>query len=292
MSALARLATERKGLLGAAAPAPAVPGAPVPLRRPGFPTVKLPENLAGSVLAFLFYSSLAIFILFLLTTFIHFAITPIFKLSPSESGILPITIGQGPAAASDWCKKPADGNQKANLGNTKKCDFTLSVDVFVDRAYSSTPVPRLLFYRADAPVVLPDTATKSSLASIYNMSNIYAYVDGIKNDLYICVLTQVGNTITEECVPKITNIPVNSAFRVLITYMTNYMEVYVNGKLQQTMKLRGAPIECTRDFYAPSPKTINTVKVGNLFYWPRMLSAKEATSAGPTLSTDFFIRSS
>jgi hypothetical protein len=79
---------------------------------------------------------------------------------------------------------------------------------------------------------------------------------------------------------------------VLITYMTNYMEVYVNGKLQQTMKLRGAPIECTRDFYAPSPKTINTVKVGNLFYWPRMLSAKEATSAGPTLSTDFFIRSS
>ena len=286
--AVQRLAAFRKG----AAVVPSVSSAPAPPAPPGASRLSLPSNWVGSTFAFFFYASLTLFILFLLLTFIHFAITPIFKLSPSESGILPISIGRGAPSASDWCKKPADANQKAVLGQTQTCDFTVSVDVFVDRAYSSTPNPRLLFYRADSPVELPDTAKKTSLASIYNMSNLYAYVDGITNDLYVCALTRVNNQVTEECIPKITNIPVNSAFRVLITFMTNYMEVYVNGKLQQTFKLRGTPIECNRDFYAPSAKTINTVKVGNLFYWPRMLSSSEATSAGPTLSSEFFINSS
>lgn len=289
--ALQRLAAARKGALPVLSK-PVVAGAPIAPSAPGAPKLALPSNLLGNTFAFFFYSSLTIFILFLLLTFVHFAITPIFKLTPSDSGIFPISISRGAPSASDWYKKPADANQKAVLGATQSCDFTVCVDVFVDRAYSSTPIPRLLFYRADSPVEIPDIAKKTSLASIYNMSNLYAYVDGITNDLYVCALTRVNGQVTEECVPKITNIPVNSAFRVLITFMSNYMEVYINGKLQHTHKLKGTPIECTRDFYSPSAKTINTVKVGNLFYWPRMLSSSEATSAGPTLSSDFFINSS
>lgn len=269
---------------------PAVPGVPM---RAGIPTsMSVPTGLIGNVLAFLFYGSVAIFILFLLTTFIHFTVYPIFKISPSDSGFLPISMSQGSPSASDWCKKPAEANQKADLGKTQTCDFTVIFDVYINRSYSSVTLPRMLLYRADTHVKLPSTAKSSTLASVYNMSNLIVYVDSLKNDLYVSALTRVNGQITEEKIPKISNIPLDTAFRIGIVYMRNFIEVYVNGKLQSTTTLKGQPIECLKDFYAPPPETSKLAKVGNLYYWPRALSAEEARTAGPALSTDFFISKS
>jgi hypothetical protein len=253
---------------------------------------QMPTGILTNVVAFLFYASSTIFVLFLILTFIHFTLHPIFQLSPSEAGLLPVVLGQGAASASDWCKNPADVSQKANLGPTQSCDFTVIFDVFLDRAYTSVTAPRVLLYRSEKAIELPKSAKVADLPTLYAGTNFYAYVDSVTNDLYISVFTSVNSNTVEEKLPKITNVPMNEAFRLVIIYMPSFIEVYLNGKLQSTTTLKGRPIECTKDFWAPPAAVARSVKVGNLYYWPRPLSSQEARVAGPPLRTDFFVKTS
>jgi hypothetical protein len=295
MEAAAKLLTRRQGVkvspvspgvppAGAPAGAPAVvPGA----TRASLPSVRsLAEKttaISGIFITYLFYLSAAIFVIFLLLTFVHFTVTPIFSLTSGDQGILGIPTSQDKQTA--WINSPADNKTSTALTNPKTCDYTISCDVFVPGEYKPLTAPRVLFYRSDAEVILLGSATPKDLLSTFPTTNILAYLDSSKNDLNLYVLTDKG----KESLPPITNVPLGTPFRLSIAFMPSYLEVYLEGKLVATTVLQGVPVKSTSQFWGPPTSISSTVKIGNFYYWPRALRAAEL-QALISQSADFFTK--
>lgn len=302
MDAAAKLLARRQGLAAPPPKAPtvpaAVPVAPVPVSVagvmaglpsiPAMPTVNF-QGLSGTIITYLFYLSAAAFILFLLLTFVHFTITPIFSISPYDNGIIRVSTTQDKETA--WTSAPPDNTGVTTLVNPKSCDYTISLDVFVQAAYQPITAPHVILYRSDSEVIMLNSVKASDLQSTFPTTNILAYIDSAKNDLNIYVVTTnaASNVYNKESVPPITNIPQGVPFRLSIAFMPNYIEVYINGKLNATTILQGTPLRTSSQFWSPPKLVADTVKVGNLYYWPRALMASELQSLVST-SADFFTK--
>jgi hypothetical protein len=240
------------------------------------------SSIAGTVVAGLFYLSSAIFIIFLIAIFVHFTVTPIFKFSPYDKGILSI---QTMTAETAWTSAPPTFDLSANVANPVSSDYTVSLDVFVSSQFSSNIAPRVLLYRGKAPVTLPVTAKEQDLATLFPNTNLLVYVDNMTNDLNV-----VATATNKEAIPPIKNIPLNTPFKLTIVYMPTFMEVYINGKLQATRVFKSPPITSTYGFWPPPKSVDSLVKVGNFNFWPDALPSSAIRESSSTASSDFFTK--
>lgn len=240
------------------------------------------SSIAGSVIAGLFYLSSAIFVMFLIAIFIHFTVTPIFKFSPYDAGLLNITPS---SAETAWTTSPPTFDLSANVANPVSSDYTISLDVFVSSQYSSIIAPRVLLYRGKNFVTLPVSTKKENVASLFSNTNLLVYVDNMTNDLNV-----VATTTTKEAIPPIKNIPLNTPFKLTIVYMPTFMEVYINGKLQATRVFKTPPITSTYGFWPPPSSVSSLVKVGNFSFWPDALPSSAIREGSITASRDFFTK--
>jgi hypothetical protein len=250
---------------------------------------KLPSGqLIGTAITYLFYLSAAVFFIFLLLVFVHFTITPVFSLSPYDKGIIGISTSQDKETA--WTDAPATNAMKTAIVNPKSCDYTISFDVLVPATYQPITAPHVLLYRSATEVAMLASAKTSDLKSIFPTTNILAYIDSSTNDLNIYVMTTADATasvFTSEPLPPIKNIPQGTPFRLSIAFMPNYVEVYVDGKLNATTVLKGTPVRTETQFWPPPASVASAVQVGSFYYWPRALMASELQSLVST-SADFF----
>jgi hypothetical protein len=297
MDAASKLFTRRQGVTPPPPPPPAskqrVPVLAVPsialgsIALPKLPT--LPSGqLIGTAITYLFYLSAAVFFIFLLLVFVHFTITPVFSLSPYDKGIIGISTSQDKETA--WTDAPATNTMKTTILNPKSCDYTISFDVLVPATYQPITAPRVLFYRSATEVAMLASAKTSDLKSIFPTTNILAYIDSSKNDLNVYVMTTsdaAASVFTSEPLPPIRNIPQGTPFRLSIAFMPNYIEVYIDGKLNATTIIKGTPVRTETQFWPPPASVASAVQVGKFYYWPRALMASELQSLVST-SADFF----
>ena len=117
-------------------------------------------------------------------------------------------------------------------------------------------------------------------------SNLLVYVDGNKNDMKVVAITDKG----AELISDIKNIPLGKTFRLTVVYLSTYVEVYIDGKLNATHLLKGIPRGNEVDFWPPPDTVSSIVKVGTFYYWPRALSATEIQTLLPLSAADFFIQ--
>lgn len=292
MEAVSRLLTRRQG--PPPKPTSTTVAAPVVSAAAGLGTaVTMPkinaQGLAGTFISYLFYLSAAIFFIFLLLTFVHFTITPIFSLSAYDKGLIGVSTTQDKETA--WDDAPPDDTMKTAIINPKSCDYTISFDVLVPATYQPITAPHVLIYRSDAKVSMGGSIKTSDLPSTFPTTNIMAYIDSSKNDLNVYAVTTngVSGVYTNEALPPITNIPQGTPFRLSIAFMPNYIEVYVNGKLNATTVLKGTPVKISSQFWPPPKSVASAVQVGRFYYWPRALMASELQSLVST-SVDFFTK--
>ena len=281
----------------AAAPKPVAPPAPISssvtargaalggLKAPSISTQQVASG-AGTFISYLFYLSAAAFFIFLLLTFVHFTITPIFKLSAYDKGVIGISTQQD--KISEWMKTPPAAEEQTKIDNPKSCDYTISFDVFIKSEYQPISAPRVLLYRSATKVDMSATSKTSDLGSLFPTSNILAYIDPAKNDLIIYAVTSKGSgAYVKEAVPPITNVPVGKPFRLSIAFMPNFIEVYIDGKLSATKLLAGTPVTTETQFWPPPTAVASVVSVGTFYYWPRALMASELQSQVSS-SANFF----
>jgi hypothetical protein len=283
-SSLQKLLASRKAL-GSGAPVSGVPvpGAPVPAAS-SF-TMPTPVAATGWILAALFYTSATIFLIFLLLVFVHFTVRPIFKFTATDPGI--IQISGGPTQLS-WMTAPAPPDTAADVTKPLSCDYSISMDVLVSSTYSSMVAPRILLYRGATPVPLSSTTTASQLMSLLPTSNLLIYVDNLKNDLHVVAFTAVNGQTTMEAAPMITNIPLQTPFRLSVVYTPQFMEVYLDGKMVSTRVFKGIPVQSTDPFMSP-PKVLGSlVKIARFNYWPTPVMAADLRAVGGAAPVSFF----
>ena len=276
-----RLSNPVASVKSAIAPVPAAQRVFTPGRSATYQPAAV-SSIAGTIVAGLFYLSSAIFIIFLIAIFVHFTVTPIFKFSPYDKGILNI---QTMTAETAWTSVPPAFDLSANVANPVSSDYTVSLDVFVSSQFSSNIAPRVLLYRGKAPVTLPVTAKEKDLATLFPNTNLLVYVDNMTNDLNV-----VATATNKEAISPIKNIPLNTPFKLTIVYMPSFMEVYINGKLQATRVFKTPPITSTYGFWPPPKSVSSLVKVGNFTFWPDALPSSTIRESSSIASSDFFTK--
>ena len=245
----------------------------------------------GALFGGLFAASLVIFFIFLLLVTINYTIYPIFSFSPNDNGLIPIPTASDREMA--YKSVPASYDLAAEFINVPATSYTMGADVYLSGDFMLAQIPRVILYRAMQPVT--SGGTVDSLLSTYPETNFIVWLDPVKNDLYVSVVTQGngGNTAIETSEP-IENVPVRKVFRIAIVFTPNFIEVYMNGKLERSMVIEGGLLSVneTSNIYSSVKPIQQNVMLGNLSLWPRVLTAREISvnESAPKKDELFFFK--
>ena len=156
-------------------------------------------------------------------------------------------------------------------------------------------IPRVGLYRGSDAVI--NGGTVNNLQSTYSQSNIIVWLDPVKNDLYVSVFAQKdGTTVVLETSDPVENVPIKSVFRLAVVFSPNFLEIYINGKLERSMVIDGSIVSVneTNNFYSSVKAIQSNVMLGNLTMWPRILTSREINvyESAPKADEKFFFKTS
>jgi hypothetical protein len=309
MAAAAAASNAKKGLLfwkegnagaAAAAAAAATGAAQLPAANwrkylPGGSAASAFSPIITSWLKLLFYGVSAIFALFILLTIVHFTVYPVFSFMPGDGGYINIPFFSDAQKMAAGAANPPE--TALGISGAPSSGYSIAFDLTIPADFTNLQTPRVLLYRAAAPIGTGGTAPSGSattlkgyeayLRDIYTGTNIVAWLDPTLNDLYLSAIL-TGDTAAA---PKrvhtsnpIKNLPTNKKTRIAIVFTDVFAEVYVNGYLRQTLTYKpaqGALLEMDgqKKFYtAPtiSGSAVASPQIMNVSFWPRPLAAGEA----------------
>jgi hypothetical protein len=199
---------------------------------------------------------------------------------------------------------PAPSNTALNFSSItdfKFGEFTISFDVFINGAYKSTSVPRVLLYFSDtAPTITSNDfkeykvdsidmpsildATNTDILTKFNKTNFIVYMDPVKNDLKVGIITDKTTTPNAgkklELLPTINNVPINEPFQITIIKTEKFVEVYKNKLLITTYKIKHSPfiINTNSKLYSPISFIGDTIKIGNIQYFNNVITSSQVRS--------------
>ena len=273
-----------------------------------------------------------VFVLFLILIFIHYTMSPIFSFSAAEPGLITIPTSSDRQIA--FTVSPAASDLSANFMNLPACSYTISSDIYLSGDFMASTFPRVLLYRAikggGATISSQRTGGPGNTGNLaiqgysnqFPDSNLIVWLDPIKNDLFVSVVTngQTGvnaqasttsgsgsgsgsapATITLttpnriETTKGIENVPIKKVFRLTVVFTQQFLEVYINGNLEESLAFIGAPITAATNahFYGPISAVGPNVRLGNIAFWPRTLTAREVRTNGAPIATEtFFFKTS
>ena len=228
-------------------------------------------SLFSIIFKYIFIGSAILFIICMMCVVLHFMGVPIFSFVAGDPGIIsiPVPITQ----QSAFIKAPITSDLSCNFLPVPSTHYTISFDTFIKGDFVTTTVPRVLLYRSAYPLALQTTDTMDTLPTLFSNSNIIVYIDPLKNDLFVSALKADSTYITTE---PIKNVPLRVPFRITIIVSKNFLEVYLNGDLQQMIPFNGSIISspATTYFFGPPPIVNGSIQVGNIQIWNDELSSK------------------
>lgn len=228
------------------------------------PKMSIWVSVAGYILA------IAI-ILAIILLFVHFTIRPIFQFTPGGAGVIPIP---GFSDSKLYWKKAKDVailNETAmgiNAIPIQNWSFTLDIFIKNPTTLQSGNIP--IFQREELLTTTPTGPGRS---------NVHVFLVPGTNDLIVGVTNAVNNV--EDVV--LSNVPVQTPFRVGVVILDVAMEVYVNGRLMKTRTFDAPPGNFVGKFAPPQGSAADLVKVRNLQIWTRPTTASEIRYARPAL---------
>jgi len=271
------------------APAKAAPARIQPVA--ALATSSAPDSgFIGLMLKYSFYTSVFILVIFLLLVTIHFTVTPIFSFTVGN-GIITIPTTQDYQTA--FTAAVATVDVAANFINPLSCGFTLMFDIFLQGDFKTTTAPRVLTYRnlspQDTPRDNPSFTPKIDLLTWFPDTNFIVWIDPTLNDLYAAVITQAPSESPVVVMSKpVKNVPIRQPFRATFTLTPNFMEIYINGRLEQTVSITGVVLQCELPFFSPIKVCDQSIFIANMFYWGRILSAAEIRRNGANTNSSVF----
>jgi hypothetical protein len=220
------------------------------------------------LLRYLGYIVAIVIVLLVILLFVHFLITPIFQFTPGGPGVIPLP-GSNDATVY-WKSYPIDPVLKNTVLGTQHANWSMALDVLIEEPFvppSRSETTRVFFERGS------DIATGSYNLRMSLISNT--------TDLRVSTVNSSNN---EEFI-DVTNVPVQTPFRIGVVLLDRVMEVYVNGRLYKTRPL-SAPLKTeTGGFKGPQDTMATMAKVKNLILWKRPISPSEMRYARPTLAS-------
>jgi hypothetical protein len=250
------------------------------------------NDLIGIVLGASFYVSLLALIVFCILLLIHYTYMPIFNFTNTQGGI---EIPQTQDAQAEFTSAVATVDIPANFVDPLSCGFTLMFDTLMLGDFKSTTAPRVLTYRSMRPVKvdtdMPRFEPSADLVRLFPDTNFLVWIDPIKNDLFAGVFTQEPSMSPVLHISEpLKNVPVREPFRVGFVLESQFLEIYMNGKLATTLTWQGTLKECLLPFYSPISVNDQSIFIGNMYYWSRTLRPYEILKTGYVQNAALFAK--
>ena len=275
-----------------------IPGAGAPYRPsvstgfPGFGAIFrffIPERFQPSFIqregfvANIFYLSVLIFMLFIILIVIHFTIFPIFSLSPNDDGLISVPTMSDEQTVFD--KTLAIPDLSANFVNVEPFSYTIGMDLYLNGIFTPSNTPRVILYRSISKVSTTSGDTAANILTRFPDTNIIIWLDPIKNDLYVSLLTSSDGTAVGaslETIPPIENIPIKRVFRLTCVLSQQFIELYINGNLERSMTFKKTlvSVSANKIFYLTPARVSPSVLASTVSFWPRILKSREVRSFG------------
>jgi len=235
------------------------------------------SNVGDSAKRIAVYLLSILFVILIILLFIHYFITPIFKLRPGSPGIIPVPGWDD--GQLFWEKGVSGMIENKNVPiQSLYYGYSINLDVFIQNPMQFSTHPRILFSRG---AVMKQTPSGELLLGVLDNYNLVIALLPDTTDMIVSVLNK-NNQMENVVIP---NIPVQDPFRVGIVIMEQALEVYINGHLMKTRSFNAPPKDVKGDIYPASGTEINLAKLQNLKIWPRVLTTPELRDASPNLST-------
>jgi hypothetical protein len=267
------------------------------------PAAAATSDFLETIMKYTFYISLFLLTIYSTLLIINYTIYPIF--TSTYFGRPQITLATTDNQQT-FMNKLALPDISANFAEVSSYDYTVAFDIFIENSLPPTNGPRVLTYRGTAAAL--DTSTSSPAYAFYKnyvnndqqsnlmtgvkatfpKTNLLLYIHPIKNDLYAAVLLE-DNTVRIS--KPVINVPVSHAFRLTVTMNENALEIYLNGRLSQTMvwDANVLPIDSAGyDFWSPSSDLNKNVYIANMIVWNRILTPREIRSNGTPINLSTF----
>jgi hypothetical protein len=223
-----------------------------------------------------FYLTAAALFLFLFLVGIHYTVTPIFSFMPGDDGLIPLaTTGQKQVA---FPARAATPTETAGFSDLYGINTAYAFDLFVTSEFASN-MPRVVFYKSAAPVVMADGDTEAGLPTKFPNSNIVLYMDSLKNDLKVMINTKNVETSAAsfKIQTAIENVPIRKPVRIGIVIFKKFVEIYQDGTLVRTITGDSDLINdesASVNVFGPTAVASRSVKVTRITYWPYVISPK------------------
>jgi hypothetical protein len=227
----------------------------------------------GRIIAYVLAIIVVIAILLL---FIHYFITPVFKMHPGDPGYIPLP-GYDDGVLQ-WTKGSPFIANKNTIISSSSYNYSLIMDIFIQNPLQFSAVDRILFTRGALLNEKPQGETLTGMMSNYNL--VVALTPDT-NDLIVSVLN-VNNNMENVLVP---NVPVQEPFRLGIIFMEQALEVYMNGKLVHTRVFSASPKAVMGDIMGPLGQNATVALIRNLKMWNRVLTSSEIRYSPPAMMT-------
>jgi hypothetical protein len=231
----------------------------------------------GTIKRIAIYLFAVLIVIGILLLFVHFFIRPVFRWRPGTPGW--ITIPGRDDGVLFW-KEGSTGeipNNDLPIQNQYH-GYTLQLDLFLQNPFQFSTYPRLLLTRGG---IVKSRPAGDMFLGILSQYNLAVALKPDTNDMMVSVLNK-DNQMEVAILP---NIPVQVPFRLTVVVMERALEVYLNGRLVQTVSFHSPPMDVKGGILPASGTEANIVRYRNLKIWPRILTTPEIRDATPPLSS-------
>ena len=257
-------------------------------------TLQLAKVGSGSI----FIASIIGLVIFVILVIYNYTVKPILPFLPSSQIQYEALPTYQTQTLYGSARAPNDtALDFTSITNFNPNEYTLSFDVFINGTYKSTDVPRVLLYFSTAPVPITSNSFKefkldsvdiprilnssqTDILTVFNNTNFIVYMDPVKNDLKVGIITTDSTNVYLELLPTINNVPINQTFQITMIRTNKFVEVYKNKLLVTTykMKYNAYVISTSAKLYSPIGFIGDTIKIANIQYFNNVLTSSQVRS--------------
>jgi hypothetical protein len=259
--------------------------------------------VSGAVVqpSFIYRNKYIIFLLFgillVVLIVINFTVKPIFSIFQKAAPILTVL----PDRQVAFTKFPPFPDLSGSFSTLPSDGYTLSADIYLPGTFEIGKIPRVLLYRSNKPVHLGVEDLSGMeiepfpFLKLFPETNILIWADPVTNDIYVSAITQsMPNGIpTEVSSEPLENVPIQRPFRITIVFTKQFMEIYKDGTLSQTVPLNDHPVVVPpSSYFFPQVLPLSSsIYLANVSIYPSILTSRQILQEAKMISSANFFKS-
>lgn len=240
-------------------------------------------GFATTVIPYIIYALITVFVILLILVIVHYTITPIFNFGDAPTALINL------ASTAEWDKSWTDSKlvytDTISSATVPRAEYSMILDFKVFKSVPSATMKNdfILAYKTPSTTAKAVGAFAFPLTTTTADPSLVITFNALNSKLVVYFLVQNKADTTQKFSDMISaEIRQGVANRLALIVSDNIIELYLNGKYATSKVISGKTIVATdKEYIFASPAAFtDSVRVANLMTTPRVITSGEIVSFG------------